>query len=141
MSSGGGSHLYVLEAPCILSICVRVPPLSLSELENVHGPAALLRLVVMVVALVVHVADVAGVRMGWRRRAVVAVQLLLRVVLLVVLVLLMLLVMVVRMPTMVDGVVLRDNRDRSTLSKLLPCHGGRCHPRNRFGARREDRAA
>ena len=64
MSSGGGSHLYVLEAPCILSIRVRVPPLSLSELENVHGPAALLRLVVMVVALVVHVADVAGVRMG-----------------------------------------------------------------------------
>ena len=136
MSSGGGSHLYVLEAPCILSIRIRVPPLSLSELENVHGPSALLRLVVMVVALV-HVADVAGVRMGWRRRAVVAVHLLL-VVLMVVL---MVLVMVVRMPTMVDGVVLRDRRDRSTLSKLLPCHMGRCLPRNRFSARREDRAA
>ena len=77
---------------------------------------ALLRLVVMVVALVVHVADVAGVRMGRRRRAVVAVHLLL--------VVLMVLVMVVRMPTMVDGVVLRDRRDRSTLSKLLPCQGG-----------------
>ena len=110
-----------------------------------HGPAALLRLVVMVVTLVVHVADVAGVRMGRRRRAVVAVHLLLVVVLVV----LMVLVMVVRMPTMVDGVVLRDSRDRSTLSKLLPCHGGRCLHRggqlspklNRFGARREDRAA
>ena len=135
MSSGGGSHLYVLEAPCILSICVRVPPLSLSELENVHA-RALLRLVVMVVAIVVHVTDVAGVRIGRRRRAV---QLLLRVMLLVVL--LVVLVMVVRMSTMVDGVVLWDRRDHSTLSKLLPYHGGRCLPRNRFSARREDRAA
>ena len=70
-----------------------------------------------------------------------AMQLLLQVVLLVVLVVLMVLVMVVRMPTMIDGVALRDRRDHSTLSKLLPYHGGRCLPRNRFSARREDRAA